>query len=81
MFLSIFLGMLSAFYTTMTILFVILFVLVISFSLILFAMQSKIDFTSKFAYLYIIFSAGSGRFFNRLFYKYQTQTKKNQTHR
>ena len=54
LFLSIFLGMLSAFYTTMTILFGILFVLVISFSLILFAMQTKIDFTSKFAYLYII---------------------------
>lgn len=53
LFLSIFLGMISAFYATRTIMFTILFVLIVAVSLILFAMQTKIDFTSKFAYLYV----------------------------
>ena len=53
LFLAVFLGMVSAFYTTLVIAFTILFTVGASFGLILFATQTRVDFTSIFAYLYI----------------------------
>ena len=60
LFFGAFLGMVSAFYTTMVIVFAILFTVAASFGLILFATQTRVDFTSNFAYLYIVLWVGIG---------------------